>query len=158
MFNKFALGEQFAVRAEQRLQLLFRFRLDLLVGADSGKNHRCPSPQFLQQALFVARNIFDLDAVEEALNARENHTDLFFDRERRILRLFQQFGQAAAAVKQLLRRASRSDANCENASISRNCASSSLIEPATCFIALICAAEPTRLTDKPTLIAGRTPL
>ena len=29
--------------------------------------------------------------------------------------------------------------------------------PATCFIALICAAEPTRLTDRPTLIAGRMP-
>jgi len=32
-----------------------------------------------------------------------------------------------------------------------------LIEPATFFIALVCAAEPTRLTDRPTLIAGRMP-
>ena len=32
--------------------------------------------------------------------------------------------------------ASRSEANCENASISRYCASSSLMEPATCRIAL----------------------
>ncbi len=31
------------------------------------------------------------------------------------------------------------------------------MRPATCFIALICAAEPTRLTDSPTLIAGRMP-
>lgn len=29
--------------------------------------------------------------------------------------------------------------------------------PATCFIALICALPPTRLTEMPTLIAGRTP-
>ena len=29
--------------------------------------------------------------------------------------------------------------------------------PATCFIALICAAEPTRDTEIPTLIAGRIP-
>jgi hypothetical protein len=28
----------------------------------------------------------------------------------------------------------------------------------TCFIALVCAAEPTRDTDKPTLMAGRIPL
>ena len=44
--------------------------------------------------------------------------------------------------------ASRSEANCANAAISRYCASSSLMRPATCFIALICAAEPTRLTDE----------
>ena len=31
------------------------------------------------------------------------------------------------------------------------------MRPATCFIALICAADPTRLTDRPTLIAGRMP-
>src|SRR3546814_17578160 len=47
--------------------------------------------------------------------------------------------------------------NCAKASISRYCASSSLIEPDTFFIALVCAAEPTRLTDRPTLIAGRMP-
>ena len=43
--------------------------------------------------------------------------------------------------------ASRSDANCANAAISRYCASESLMPPATCFIARICAAEPTRLTE-----------
>ena len=32
------------------------------------------------------------------------------------------------------------------------------MRPETCFIALICAAEPTRLTEMPTLMAGRTPL
>ena len=53
--------------------------------------------------------------------------------------------------------ASRSEANWAKAAISRYCASSSLMVPATCFIALICAAEPTRLTDRPTLIAGRMP-
>jgi hypothetical protein len=31
------------------------------------------------------------------------------------------------------------------------------MRPATCFIALIWAAEPTRLTERPTLIAGRMP-
>ena len=32
-----------------------------------------------------------------------------------------------------------------------------IMEPDTAFIALVCAAEPTRLTEKPTLMAGRTP-
>ena len=53
--------------------------------------------------------------------------------------------------------ASRSEPNCAKAAISRYCASSSLIEPDTFFIALVCAAEPTRDTDRPTLIAGRMP-
>jgi hypothetical protein len=53
--------------------------------------------------------------------------------------------------------ASRSEANCANACISRNCARSRRSVPATCFIALICALPPTRETEIPTLIAGRTP-
>ena len=52
---------------------------------------------------------------------------------------------------------SRSEPNCANAASSRYCARSSLSEPATCFIALICAEPPTRETEMPTLIAGRTP-
>jgi hypothetical protein len=32
-----------------------------------------------------------------------------------------------------------------------------LIVPATCFIALTCAAEPTRDTEMPTFTAGRIP-
>src|SRR4030095_3415739 len=53
--------------------------------------------------------------------------------------------------------ASRSEPNCANPRSSRNCAKSSFTLPAPCLIALIWAAEPTRLTDKPTEIAGRTP-
>jgi hypothetical protein len=41
-------------------------------------------------------------------------------------------------------------AELREAASSRNCARSPLILPATCFIALICAAEPTRLTERPT--------
>jgi hypothetical protein len=43
--------------------------------------------------------------------------------------------------------------NCAKAASSRNCARVLLRRPA-CFMALICAAEPTRDTDKPTEIAG----
>ena len=53
--------------------------------------------------------------------------------------------------------ASRSEPNAANASSSRYCDRSSRSEPETCFIALIWAAPPTRETEMPTLIAGRTP-
>ncbi len=53
--------------------------------------------------------------------------------------------------------ASKSEPNCAKAAISRYCASSPLILPATFFIALVCAAEPTRDTDRPTFTAGRMP-
>ena len=53
--------------------------------------------------------------------------------------------------------ASSSEPKAANASSSRYCASSPLSLPATFFMALICAAPPTRLTLMPTFTAGRTP-
>ena len=53
--------------------------------------------------------------------------------------------------------ASRSEAKAANDSSSRYCDRSRRSEPATSFIALICAAPPTRETETPTLMAGRTP-
>ena len=53
--------------------------------------------------------------------------------------------------------ASRSEPNWAKAAISRYCASSPLILPATCFIAFTFAAEPTRDTERPTFTAGRMP-
>ncbi len=52
---------------------------------------------------------------------------------------------------------SRSEPNWANASSSRYCASSRRRRPATLFIAFVCAEEPTRDTEMPTLTAGRTP-
>lgn len=54
--------------------------------------------------------------------------------------------------------ASRSEPNWAKAATSLYWASSSLREPATYFMALIWAADPTLDTDKPTLIAGLIPL
>ncbi len=53
--------------------------------------------------------------------------------------------------------ASRSEPNCANASRSRYWESSILSLPATFFIGEICALPPTRDTEMPTLMAGRTP-
>ena len=52
---------------------------------------------------------------------------------------------------------SRSEPNCAKASRSRYCDSSSFRRPATFFIGVICALPPTRDTEMPTLMAGRTP-
>src|SRR6185312_9341613 len=52
---------------------------------------------------------------------------------------------------------SSSEPNCENASSSRYWARSSFSRPATDRIAFVCAFPPTRETEMPTLIAGRTP-
>ena len=52
--------------------------------------------------------------------------------------------------------ASRSEPNWAKASSSRYCASESRSGPATCFIALIWALPPTRLTLMPASTAGRT--
>ena len=53
--------------------------------------------------------------------------------------------------------ASRSELNCVNTSISLNCAKSIRILPEAFFIAFVCAAPPTRDTERPTLTAGRIP-
>src|SRR5579863_6492162 len=50
---------------------------------------------------------------------------------------------------------SRSEPICANAARLRYCARSRRKLPATCFMALICALLPPRLTEIPTLIAGR---
>ena len=52
---------------------------------------------------------------------------------------------------------SRSDANWANAASARYWARSSLSGAATLFMALVCAAEPTRETEMPMLSAGRCP-
>ena len=52
---------------------------------------------------------------------------------------------------------SRSEPNDAKASRSRNCDSSPFMRPATLRSGPICAAPPTRDTEMPTLMAGRTP-
>lgn len=53
--------------------------------------------------------------------------------------------------------ASKSEPNCANDCISSYCANSYFKFLETCFIALICAVEPTRDTDKPVSMAGLKP-
>jgi hypothetical protein len=102
-------------------------------------------------------DLFHRHVVEEIVLHRPQHRSLHFDGHRLVLCLFEQFDDAFAAFEQSLRLGVEIRANCAKAASSRNCARSPLIRPATCFMALICAAEPTRETDRPTEMAGRTP-
>ncbi len=52
---------------------------------------------------------------------------------------------------------SRSEANCAKAASSRYCASARRTPPPSFLMILVCAAPPTRDTEMPALMAGRTP-
>jgi hypothetical protein len=111
----------------------------------------------LEEAVAEALDVLDRKIVEEALGAGEDRHDLLLDRERRVLPLLEQLDETRTAVERGCVDLSRSEPNCANAASSRYCARSRRSEPATCFIALICALPPTRDTEMPTLMAGRTP-
>ena len=83
--------------------------------------------------------------------------DLLGDRDRLALALVERGDQAVAARERALRVLVEVGAERANASRSRNCDSSPFIRPATFFIGAIWALPPTRDTEMPTLIAGRTP-
>ena len=53
--------------------------------------------------------------------------------------------------------ASKSDPNCAKAAISLYCANSNFTEPATDFIAFVCADDPTLDTERPVFTAGLIP-
>jgi hypothetical protein len=84
-------------------------------------------------------------------------TDLLLDRQRRELRLLEQLGQALAAVEQALGRGVEVGAELREGRHLAVLGELALIEPATFFIALIWADEPTRDTEMPTFTAGRMP-
>jgi hypothetical protein len=76
----------------------------------------------------------------------------------RELRLLQQFGQARAARQQRCVEASRSEANCANAAISRYCASSSLMRAGDLLHRLDLRRRADAADRQPTFTAGRMPL
>ena len=86
-----------------------------------------------------------------------DHYHLDLHRNRVVLGLLEDLHDAFAAVDLRLCLGVEVRAElCERRKL-LNWASSPLSFPATCFMALSCAAEPTRETEMPTLIAGRTP-
>ena len=99
-----------------------------------------------------------VDLVEIAVGAGEDHADDLGVGQRRVLRLLHQLGQARAAVQQLLGRGVEVGAELrEGRHLAVLRQFDSFTGPATDFIALVCAEEPTRDTDRPVFTAGRMP-
>ena len=113
----------------------------------------------LHQTLLETLNVGDGHIVGQAAGSRENDKHLFLDRERRKLSLFQNFGEPLAARELRLRRLiqlvgpelreGREFAVLREVQPQR---------PGHLPHGSICALPPTRLTERPTLIAGRMPL
>ena len=102
-------------------------------------------------------DLADGDTVEVAVDRREDAQDLLFDLERLILRLLQDLDEALAAIELRLRPFVEIAAELREGRQLAVLRQVQTGEPATCRIALICAEPPTRETELPTLIAGRTP-
>ena len=112
----------------------------------------------LEQLGLEALHVGDRDVVEVPARAREDRDDLLLDRpSARADGCFSSSTRRAPRSSCAFDTASSSEPNVANASSSRNCARSSFSVPETDFIALICAAPPTRDTEMPTSTAGRTP-
>lgn len=133
--------------------------------------------------LLKVTNLVHGQLVKESVHTGKDNNDLLLHGHGRVLRLLEKLGEARTTVQRELRRGieirtelrerrnltggrvKRVEQYEENVKVRaafetityRYWARKSLSEPATCFMARICAAEPTRDTDRPTLMAGRTP-
>ena len=154
-------------RREAVLEVLDRrrsSRLDVLVGQLAGVADR---PRARPRAL---RRRYSQELALEPLDVGHRHVvELAAGAEPRSRRPAPRpgYGEYCGCLSSSTRRAprssaaadaaSRSEPNAANASSSRYWARSSRSEPETFFMALTCAAPPTRDTEMPTLMAGRTP-
>ena len=110
-----------------------------------------------EQAVLEGAHAVDRERIEIAVDAGVDHDDLLLHLQRRELRLLQELGQPRAAVEQALRRGVEVGAELREGRHLAVLRELALDRPATFFIALVCAAEPTRDTDRPTFTAGRMP-
>ena len=104
-------------------------------------------------------HVVDVQVVEVALVAGEDDRDLLLDGQRVDTRpclstSTRRSPRASCCLRGLVEVGAELR---ERLPVRGTGARSSRRRPATCFIALICALPPTRLTEMPTLMAGRTP-
>ena len=110
-----------------------------------------------QQLSFKLSDLIDWHIVGESVGCGPDEQHLFLDIHRLILRLFQNLSQSLAA-----RQFCQSWLYPDRSELGKRRERSKLGQRKTettghCFIALICAAPPTRETELPTSIAGRMP-
>ena len=95
--------------------------------------------------------------VEVALDAGEDRGDLLLERPRRVLRLVQRRHHPLAAGERLARGLVELGAELRERLELAVLGEVERRRPATFLIAFVCALPPTRDTEMPTLMAGRTP-
>src|SRR6266542_3940986 len=150
-----ASRERLRIGVDRALELGRGAVIEVPRGADRLEDFGVLRAHRRQQPVLERVHPRDRDRVEIAVHARVDDADLLLHLQRRELRLLEQLGEPRLSMRCVV--ASRSEPNCANAAISRYCASSPLMRPATFFIALVWAEEPTRDTDSPTFTAGRMP-
>merc|ERR1712107_315241 len=99
-----------------------------------------------------------VNLVQEATDTAVDDGDLVLNGHGHVLALLQQLSQPDTSVQQLLGGGVKIGTELGEGGDLTVLASSSFMEPATCFMDLVWAAEPTRDTERPTLMAGRIPL
>ena len=112
--------------------------------------------QVVQEVRLPLPEVRHLDVVQVAIGYGVDDRNLPFHRHRAACGCFSTSTSRAPRESCRWVAASRSDPNWANASSSRYCARLNRSGPATCFIALIWAFPPTRLTLIPDITAGRT--
>jgi len=114
-------------------------------------------PEVDQQLGLESTNVLNGNRVEPALGAGVDRDALLFDRHRRIEALLEQLGEAIAPVELTLGRLVQLRTEGREGLEVAELGEVDLERPATERMALIWAAPPTRDTELPTSIAGRTP-
>src|ERR1035437_4210572 len=150
------------LRHEARLELFdngldlgSEIRVEDFLGADFVQHGALRVIQKAVQLRFEPAAHLHREIVQVPLGSRPDDNDLLFDGNGRILFRFQDLDRCLPRLSCCWEDLSRSLPNCANAASSRYCARSRRMPPAMDFMALVCALPPTRLTEIPTLMAGR---
>ena len=104
---------------------------------------------------FERAAVFHCKIVEQAVGGGEDDGNLFLDRQRRVLRLLQNFDQAFTAIELGLRSFIEIGAELREGREFAVLREIQTQRAGDLRMALICALPPTRLTERPTLTAGR---
>ena len=112
--------------------------------------------EVVEEVALPLPDVLDLDVVEIAVGDGEDDRHLLLDRHRPVLRLLEHLDQPGAAGELPLGGGVEVGAELGEGLELAVLRQRSRSGPATCFIALICALPPTRLTLMPASTAGRT--
>jgi hypothetical protein len=139
------------------LQYFFYFRcqrFSLMIASSAS----LPSlSKYVKNSFSISRDIHS-DIIEMSTGESIENRDFALDRKRRILRLLQHFHSAATTFDKCPGLFIEIGTKLRKCFKLTELSKSRRSVPATCFIALICADEPTRDTERPTFSAGRIPL